>query len=171
MMQEHGELNGSTVNQTPVAPVSGRPGRRAWLSQPELRARLGGRRLLVVSRDVESAGRIFVALGHLGCKVRIARLASQLPSILAETKAEICVIDADDADGEAPALFRDLHGPGLCGDALFVALLANESVGRKRRLRQMGFHGVLSKPVDSNVFPQELVQALALDLARTPPAR
>jgi CheY-like chemotaxis protein len=136
--------------------------RRLWLDRDEIKRRLHAASVLVISQDVENAGRLFVGLGRLGCAVRLARLSIQALKMLPEVRPAICVIDADAADGEAPVLLRQVREHEAARNALFVALLARESPGRRRRLAQNGFHGALVKPLDEHLFPQELMRGISV---------
>jgi CheY-like chemotaxis protein len=157
--------SGAIVHPTPA--WSRQSARRVWVDRDEVKRRLHAASVLVISQDVENAGRIFVGLGRLACAVRLARLSIQAMKMLEQVRPAICVVDADDGDKEAPALLRDLRAHPVTQDALFVALIARESPGRRRRLTQAGYHGVLTKPLDEHLFPQELLRGIPVLAAGT----
>ena len=151
----------------PIRPPPRKSPHRGWVDRVEVTRRLHAASVLVISQDIESAGRLFVGLGRLACAVRLARLSVQAMLMLGEVQPSICVVDADAGDLEASVLLRKLRAHAVTRDALFVALIARPSPSRSRRLLRAGFDGVLSKPFDENLLPQELMRGVPCLAAAT----
>jgi CheY-like chemotaxis protein len=126
----------------------------------EARRALAGRRVMIVSDDVENAGRASVSLTRAGSQVRIIRRHDQLEPFLARSEPEMLVIDLDGLSGRAVALIQQLRAQARWADAIIVGLSARDSRSARRRIRAAGFDEVLPKPVDVLLFSQQLVGAV-----------
>jgi DNA-binding response OmpR family regulator len=144
----------------PTGPSS-RPRRtqQRWVSFDEAKARLGGRTAVMIDVDTESSGRVFVSLDTAGAKVRLARRLLQGLALVEQVQPDFVLLGTHLPDGDSAALVARLKS----GDGprpIVVALSPGPSRAIRRRFLAAGADVFLCKPIDVQLFAQQLAREL-----------
>lgn len=141
----------------------GNPPRRTqqrWVSFDEAKARLTGRKAVVIDVDTESSGRVFVSLNNAGAQVRIARRVLQGLTLVEEVKPDFVLLGTHLPDGDSAELVTRLKASGGPRPVV-IALSPGPSRAIRRRFLAAGADVFLCKPIDVHLFAQQLARELA----------
>jgi CheY-like chemotaxis protein len=130
-----------------------------WVSFARACERLRGLTAVVLDRDVESSGRIFISLGHVGTQVRLARAFTAGLQLLDQVKPDLLLAATRLDDGDVLQLFTSLKtGPARC--PRLVALGGPSGRLEQRRFVSAGCDVFMRKPIDVRLFALELARQL-----------
>ncbi len=118
---------------------------------PDVRACAPARILIV---EDNSLNRLLIhdILELRGHEVLEAATVEEARAALAANRPDLLVLDVQIPGGGAEAVIREVRARGDLADLPIVAVTSLAMPGDRERLLSIGFHGYLSKPIDTRTF-------------------
>jgi CheY-like chemotaxis protein len=109
-------------------------------------------RILIVEDDVLNRLLIHDILELRGHQVFEAATVDEARTALNANRPDLLLLDVQIPGGGAEAVIREVHARRELADLPIVAVTSLAMPGDRERLLSTGFHGYLSKPIDTRTF-------------------
>jgi PAS domain S-box-containing protein len=133
--------------------------------KPHAPSATGGRRVLVVDDNVDSAESMAVLLRLYGHDVRLAHDGEAALEEARAFRPDVMFLDIDLPKMDGYEVARRLRLEPTMGGMTLVAMTGYGQEEERRRTREAGFHSHLVKPVDFDIL-QELLSSLPANQSR-----
>src|SRR5262245_20880519 len=109
-------------------------------------------RILIVEDNPLNRLLIHDILELRGHEVFEAATVSEARDVLAAVQPDLLLLDVQIPGGGGEAIIREVHRRPELNDLPIIAVTSLAMPGDRERLLSIGFHGYLSKPIDTRTF-------------------
>jgi CheY-like chemotaxis protein len=115
-----------------------------------------GARILIVEDNPLNRLLLHDILQLRGHEVLEAATVDEARAVLADARPDLLLLDVQIPGGGGEAVIRDVHKRRDLAAMPIVAVTSLAMPGDRERLLSIGFHGYLSKPIDTRTFGEAI---------------